>query len=218
MAIEVCSPGRTRLTASKVVFPDGGIRCSFSYTEHLDALIRCWSSKYHCLKHIDMDRVVLSLAKCRTTGRRGSYANITSLRFPYGSEHQCRPGYIYRWPKILKNGREALYLIKFYLPRFHNLSFEDKVATILHELHHIDPKFNGEFRNFGGRNWAHGSSQKTYEKMFESLKRDILNRPGPLCRLFLKCRFATLLKRFGDVYGDRYYNVGPVEEKLPVVS
>ena len=39
--------------------------------------------------------------------------------------------------------------------------------------------------------------------MFECLKRDILKNLDPFCDLFLNCRFRTLLKRFGDVCGDR---------------
>jgi len=217
MATEVCAPGRKRRTARLLYFRDGGKHSSFNYTEHLDNLIGEWICRYPQLKHLDMDRVVLSLGRCRSRSYRGEYANITSLRFPYGDEPRRCGDKIYRWPTILKNGRAALYLIKFYLPRFHNLSFEDKVSTILHELHHIDPKFNGRFRNFGGRHWAHGPSQNSFERMYESLKRDIMGNPGRFCELFLHCRFSTLLKRFGDVYGDTYACLRSYEQKPSIV-
>ncbi len=218
MAIEVCAPGCKRPTTGVTYFHDGGMRCRFNYTEHMDHLIRCWAEQYPQLSHIDMDRVVLSLAKCRSKKCKGVYANITSLRFPCGADRLERNGRIYRWPKILKNGHEALYLLRFYLPRFHDLAFADKVTTILHELHHIDPKFNGEFRRFDGRRWAHGSSQKSFEAMFASLQRDVMKRMDPMGELFLNCRFATLLKRVGDVYGDRYTSIAPYEERMQSVT
>lgn len=218
MSIEVCAPGLSRRMAAQVVFRDSQMRCSFSYTEHLDHLIRSWTERYPQLSHIDMDRVILSVARCRSSKCKGVYANITSLRFPQGADRVERNGRVYRWPRILKNGREALYLMRFYLPRFHDLSLEEKVATILHELHHIDPKFNGEFRKFDGRRWAHGPSQKAFEAMFASLKRDILKQPGALCDLFLDCRFATLLKRFGHIYGDRYTGIAPYEDRAQMLA
>lgn len=216
MAIEVCAPGSKKRAAGSVLFHDSGKKCCFNYTEHLDQLIRTWCSQYPQLSHIDMDRVVLSVTRCRSRNCQGVYANITSLRFPFGPKRPPAGGQIYRWPKIVKNGCEALYLIRFYLPRFHNLPLEAKVTTILHELYHIDPKFNGEFRSFGGKRWAHGPSQKAFERMYESLTREILKASNPMCEVFLNCQFATLLKRVGDIYGDRYAFV-TTREKMPVV-
>ena len=218
MVVEVCAPGFKKRTTGIVHFKDHGARCRLDYTEHMDQILRSWCGKYPQLSYIDMDRVVLSVAKCRSKSLRGTYASVTSLRFPGGAVNRQCGGRIYRWPKVLKNGHEALYLIKFYLPRFHNLSFEDKVATILHELYHIDPKFNGDFRNFGGRHWAHGSSRASYDAMFAPLTREIVKRHGPMCDLFLNCRFSTLLKRFGDIYGQRYSCIGPYEDKERVLS
>jgi len=202
MNIEVCGPGCKTKPVGRVYFRNGGI-CAFDYTGHLECLIRRWCRRYPQLGHIEMDRVVVSIAKCRSRSARGLYATISSLRFPNARSDKKTNGRVYRWPCVKKGGREALYLIKFYLPRFHDLSLDDKVTTILHELHHIHPKFNGEFRSFPGRNWAHGGSQRKYERMFECLKRDILKRSDPFETLFLNCRFRTLLRRFGDVYGHR---------------
>ena len=216
MGIEVCAPGSKRRMAGLVHFRDGGARCCFNYTQHLDQLMRSWCSRYPALSHIDMDRVVLSVVKCRTENGHGVYANITSLRYPLGPRKRASSE-IYRWPKIVKNGCEALYLIRFFLPRFHNLSYDGKVATILHELYHIDPKFNGEFRNFGGKRWAHGPSQRAYEDMYSTLKGSILESSDPVCDFFLNCRFAALLRRVGDIYGDRYAAISPMS-KMPIVT
>jgi predicted metallopeptidase len=165
-----------------------------------------------------MDRVVLSIAKCRSQRCGGVYANIMSLRFPGGAAEVTKNGAVYRLPRIIKNGREALYLVRFYLPRFQDLPLPDKIATILHELHHIDPKFNGCFRSFGGKRWAHGRSQKTFEGMFESLQCDIMKHIDQMTDLFLNCRFTVLLQRFGDVYGDRYASITPYEDRFRVLT
>lgn len=218
MSIEVCGPGLARRAAGTVCFRDSGYRCRLNYTEHLEHLIRSWAARYPQLSHIDMDRVVLSIAKCRSPKCRGVYANIMSLRFPGGATEVSRNGAVYRLPRIIKNGSEALYLVRFYLPRFQDLPLADKIATILHELHHIEPKFNGCFRNFGGKRWAHGASQKAFERMFESLQHDVLKHMDPMADLFLNCRFAGLLQRFGDIYGDRYASIAPYEDRLRVLT
>lgn len=212
MSIEVCGPGGEARGIGRVQFPDGGGHSAFDYTGHLECLIRRWCQRYRQLGHIEMDRVVLSVAKCRSKSSRGLQASISSLRFPNGRCEENGSGRVYRCPRVKKGGREALYLIKFYLPRFHDLSVEDKVGTILHELYHIHPKFNGELRCFAGRNWAHGASHKKYEMMFKCLKRDILKRRDPFTDVFLNCKFRALLKRFGDVYADRLIFTRPVEK------
>lgn len=203
MAIEICGPGSKKRRSGRVCFKNGGTSTVFDYTGHLECLIRRWCRRYPALGHIDMERVVLVAAACRSRSRRGTYASIMSLRYPYGRSLKSRSGRLGKWPTVKKDGRDALYLIKFYLPRFHNLNVEEKVSTILHELFHINPKFNGEFRCFDGRNWAHGGCEAEFEKLYEPLKRDILKKRSPFRELFLGCRFPTLLKRFGDIYADR---------------
>ena len=52
-----------------------------------------------------------------------------------------------------QQGREMLYLLSFYMPRFQNLSFSEKLITILHELWHISPDFDGDLRRLAGRRY-----------------------------------------------------------------
>ena len=51
----------------------------------------------------------------------------------------------------------------FYLPRFMNLDFREKLITVLHELWHISPDFNGDIRRHAGRYHAHTHSQAEYD-------------------------------------------------------
>ena len=44
-----------------------------------------------------------------------------------------------------------LYVMTFCLPRFLEQSFDDKFVTIFHELFHIGPSFDGDFRRHSGR-------------------------------------------------------------------
>ena len=37
-----------------------------------------------------------------------------------------------------------LYLLSFYLPRFLKLPWREKLATVIHELWHVNPQFNGD--------------------------------------------------------------------------
>ena len=57
-----------------------------------------------------------------------------------------------------------LYLLRFVLPRFLDLPFDEKLITIVHELWHISPKFDGDLRRFEGRCYAHGHSRKGYDE------------------------------------------------------
>jgi len=150
-----------------------------------------------------MDRVVVSVVKCRSRCGNGVCATVTSLRRAGGKAHSGRRCPAPRALGIIKTEREALYLLKFFLPRFHDLSVEEKIATVLHELYHIDPKFNGELRHFNGRHWVHGPSQGAYEKAYNCLKHDILRQRDAMRELFLDCTFATLIRRFGTIYGTR---------------
>jgi len=201
-----------------VRFRDGGSRCSFNYTSHLEHVIRLWCSRYPQLCHIDMDRVLVSVVKCRTRLVSGTCATITSLRYPTGRASFETPAQAPQLERIFKDGREVLYLVKFFLPRFHDLPLGKKVETILHELHHVDPKFNGELRTFGGARWAHGSSQKAFEKTYETLRQEVLAHLDPLDELFLNCSFAALLRRYGDIYGQRYRWQRLVEQNARTVA
>ena len=54
-----------------------------------------------------------------------------------------RRGVTFQIQRYFVDGREILYLVTFCLPRFLDLTFDEKFVTIFHELFHIGPSFNG---------------------------------------------------------------------------
>src|SRR5690606_31172647 len=111
----------------------------------------------------------------------------------YGCQPICDP-----------SGREYLYLLSFYLPRFLNHSLEEKLSTVLHELWHISPAFDGDLRRHPGRCYAHGHSQQEYDERVEVLARKWLALDPPYgVYSFLEATFDELLAQHGRVYGRR---------------
>jgi hypothetical protein len=95
-----------------------------------------------------------------------------------------------------------LYILTFYLPRFLDLPLREKLVTVLHELWHIGPKFDGDVRRLGRRCFAHGHSQKQYDAHVAALLDEwlSLDPPGELYG-FLRMSFRELIARHGRVYG-----------------
>jgi len=77
------------------------------------------------------------------------------------------------------------------------------VATVLHELYHISPLFNGDVRRFSGKNYAHGSSRKRYDDIINKFTGEYMNSTNhPELSTFLKYKYSELRRRNGAIYGD----------------
>lgn len=158
------------------------------------------------LQHIRMDRVAVGFCQTRSSSEYGVYAAVTPLRFENGSLTTVRRGQTYTLQRILDpNGREYLYLLNFYVPRFLNTGFKNKLITTVHELLHISERFDGDIRRFEGRCYAHSGSQKNYDAYAEKLASLWLAMNPPLELYdFLHEDFAGLQKRYGGLYGKRF--------------
>ncbi len=162
--------------------------------------------KITALNHIRMDRVAVGITQTRKAGPWGIYATMTPLRFENGSLTKTILGQTYTLQRILDpNGQEYLYLLNFYVPRFLNTDFKNKLITTVHELLHISERFDGDIRRFEGRCYAHSESQKNYDAYAEKLASLWLamNPPVELYD-FLHENFAGLKKRYGGLYGKRF--------------
>ncbi len=108
-----------------------------------------------------------------------------------------------------------LYLLSFYMPRFCNQPLAEKLATIVHELWHIGPDFDGDLRRFPGRYFAHGRSEAAFHRQMRDLAARWLHestRPE-LCE-FLEHDFRGLCERHGPVFGVRI----PTPKLIPVAA
>lgn len=166
------------------------------------------------LAHIDLERVAIGLCQARQNGSHGTYASLTPLKFEAGAAEQVLEGRRYGVQRLCdQQGRELLYILSFYLPRFQNTSLEEKLSTVLHELWHISPEFDGDLRRHAGRCYAHGSSQQEYDAQMDRLAQRwlSLDPPGHLYE-FLAVDFDELVAEHGKVVGARW----PTPKLLPL--
>jgi len=175
----------------------------FSYTDAMREVVRDIITTLEELRHVDPDRLLLAIAQARQATQHGVYASCTPLRFAGGSPETVVRGHRYRIPPLHHEGREILYIVYFMLPRFHEeQDYHGKLATIIHELYHISPQFNGDLRRFAGKNFAHGHSREVYHAAMCRLADQYLARsPRAAHHDFLKTPFSELLARPGGVTG-----------------
>jgi hypothetical protein len=155
-------------------------------------------------RHIDMARVAVSFRQTRKRMRHGLYASLTPLRFAGGAVHAVRRGRKMAIQRVVVDGCEMLYLLNFYLPRFLDLSFREKLTTIAHELLHIGPLFDGDLRRFAGRCYAHSHSHAEFDAQAEQLgQRWLALGPEPGLFGFLQLDFLRLQAMHGAIHGRR---------------
>ena len=178
-------------------------KTGFDFSLHIRRLCDDMIVRVEQLRHIDMSQVAVSFSQTRRTGSYGMHASLTPLRFAGGRMHTFRRKRRWGIQRLFDpDGREMLYILNFYLPRFLDLPFREKLATTLHELWHIGPKFDGDLRRLGGRCYAHGSSQKQYDAQVESLLDRWLALSPPESHFgFLRLNFHELTARHGRVFG-----------------
>jgi hypothetical protein len=155
------------------------------------------------LGHIDLNRVAISLSRARKPVSHGIYASLTPLRFEGGAPTKRIRGRRYGVQSVCDaQGRELLYILSFYLPRFMNTSLEEKLSTIVHELWHIGPNFDGDLRRHPGRCYAHGASQREYDAQMDRLAQSwLLQGPPAHLYAFLEGSFDDLAAEHGRVVG-----------------
>jgi predicted metallopeptidase len=175
----------------------------FDFTAHVRRLCDDMVARLDQLQHIDMSRVAVSYSQTRRSGKEGMFASLTPLRFAGGRMHTYRRKRRWGIQRLFDpDGREMLYILTFYLPRFFDLPLREKLTTVLHELWHIGPAFDGDVRRLGGRCFAHGSSRKQYDVHIEALlDRWLSLGPPPALYGFLQRTFRELVAEHGRVYG-----------------
>ena len=139
--------------------PNGSI--GFPFTSRMRSVCEDMVSRLPQLTHIQMDRVAVSFCQTRKSVAHGLQASLTPMRFEGGERELLQDGQRWRVQQIRnEQNQEMLYLLNFYLPRFQDQPFGEKLVTILHELWHINPAFNGDLRRLPGRCYVHSASEK----------------------------------------------------------
>jgi predicted metallopeptidase len=190
----------SNLTPLRVPDADG-----FDFTSAMRRLAVDMCRRLPELAHIDMDRVAVSFCQARKNVPHGLQAALTPLRFAGGATSTRRNGRRYGCQRVTDDkGHEYLYILSFYLPRFLNHSVEEKLSTVIHELWHIGPEFDGDLRRHAGRCYAHGHSQREYDAHVDQLARQwlALDPPSSLYD-FLEVSYDELVAQYGRVYGRR---------------
>jgi len=168
----------------------------FDFTLAMRRLMEDITANCRALGHIEMSRVAVGFGQTRTARLSGIYAQV--LR---------RGEAVLEMPILTVNGEEALYLVKFMLPRFLQVSFPEKIGTVFHEMYHIGPRFDGTLRTFPGRRPYHTGSQRRYDRFVGSLAQKYLASTSRHdLHQFLKKNFEQLRAEHGGVVGIRYRN------------
>ena len=182
---------------------DTTVRPGFDFTGQMRVLCADMVARLPDLGHIDLPRVAVRYCQARKAVSYGIQATLTPLRFAGGQLFTVRRGRRWTLQRLYDpSGREMLYLLSFYLPRFLERPLEEKLATVVHELWHISPQFDGDLRRHAGRCFMHTHSQRQYDRQMHALaQRWLAEQPDDRLYGFLLHDFAALNQAYGPVYG-----------------
>lgn len=168
-----------------------------------EAMAKLFADLASCLeelRHIDPAQTLVTVSRARTARRVGLMAKVTPLRFREGALVESRHGRLYQVQRYKVADAEILYLVTFCLPRFLQQSFEEKLTTVVHELFHIAPAFNGDLRRHHGRYCIHTARKKGYDARMKAMAEEYLRRrTNHQAANFLRWSPEQLIARHGAV-------------------
>lgn len=175
---------------------------SFDFCEAMRLLCNDFVRRLAVFRHIEMRQVGVSFAQTRSREQNGLQAKLTPLRFQDGSQTFQSGSQTWAIQSVQLGGSELLYVLTFYLPRFLDLPFHEKLTTVAHELFHVSPTFDGDLRRLHTRYHAHSTSQAAYDEKMANLAADYLRLNPPLELVdFLKHDYESLRKSRGRILG-----------------
>jgi len=136
-------------------------------TEQIEHILRDLCAAIPEFAHIDPRRILVCMAHTRGTRAGGTFAKIVPMRFANATPFKVVGGVTHALPQIPTPHGEILYLIYVYFPRFFEQPFERRLLTLIHELYHIGPAFDGTIRRVGGG--AHGASRERFNANLQPL-------------------------------------------------
>lgn len=174
----------------------------FHFTYHMSRLCADICDRTSAFRHINMKEVLVTFIRCRSQRRWGLQARLVPLRFRGGRLTESRGPYRYKVQQVFVDEIEMKYVLSFYLPRFLDQSFDEKMITIFHELYHISPRFDGDIRRLAGPDPVHGGSSRDYDRLVAKHARAYLRtRPERSLFDFLRYSFGTIERSMGEVVG-----------------
>jgi len=177
----------------------------FDFTANMCRVCTDMIARLPELSHVDLSRMAVCFSQARKPVAHGLQATLTPMRFERGRLTTRRYGRKYTVQRLFDDAhREMLYILSFYLPRFLDLDLDEQLSTIVHELWHISPNFDGDLRRFDGRCYVHGRSQRQFDAQADRLARRWL-ACGPPEEVygFLRLSFEQLVRRYGSVFGQK---------------
>jgi predicted metallopeptidase len=168
----------------------------------LHRLVADIAEKLDTFWHLKPERIAFGLLKAKNRHKHGLQARVTAMRAPGGRPDLVENGRVFRAQRYTIHGHDILYLMEFALPRFFNGSFEAKIATVVHEMFHISPAFDGDLRRFEGRYSTHTHDKDAYHEKMIGLSRLYLERCADESSYeFLKSDHEQLCAKHGYVFG-----------------
>jgi hypothetical protein len=151
------------------------------------------------LSHIDPRRIRLYATQARTNSKHGYYAKIVPMRFPDGKPSRTKKTHIETIQQIPGPDGDILYLIYLYVPRFLEVTLEEKMLTLIHELYHISPTCDGTIRKVG--RGAHGHSRESFNNMLKPIVRQYLSQHTPeSLPILLREKYSKIEKEYEISY------------------
>jgi Putative phage metallopeptidase len=195
-AIQAAPRGRSPGAELRPGLPTGARDRPFDFCGHMKRLCLDISRRSRAFAHLDVSRILIAATQARNNRTHGLQARVTPLRFRDGHLTRRRHGVTYQVQRYFIGERDILYLVTFCLPRFLDLSFDEKFVTLFHELYHIDPTFNGDLRRHDGRYSIHSHSQRRFDEQMARLARAYLSSGAdPGLYAFLRLDFSQLQRR-----------------------
>jgi hypothetical protein len=189
----------------------------YNLTEEISMVVHLAVQRVERLSHIRPGQIIHGVSQARVRTSHGVYAQCHGLRFKHGKrEHRTSDGFAWVWPELKVKGRDVLYYITYYLPRFLDQSPHARLQTLVHELYHISPHFNGDLRRFPGRNEFHGNRYQDFDGVVDSIVEELQPQLELARYPFLTCGFDELCARYGAVVGNRLKRFKP--RRVPVTD
>lgn len=175
----------------------------FDFTGNMHLLIEDIVNTHPVFSHINPSNLLVAISP--SNGKKsGVVAKLRPMRFEKGSKTKTVRGLEFSAPEIIIKGNFILYIVYFHLPRYQNHDdHKSKLSTVIHELYHISPEFDGDIRRFSGKNFAHSNSKKEYDALIHSFMEEYIKstRKKELSA-FLKYKYGDLKRKYGAIYGD----------------